>query len=173
MPESVYPVGHPTHLEYKGELWHNPADRSTAAYYPNDAGYPAPPADLTNTPDGKRAAINARQNNLSDLAAMGCLPPLVDPQTNEPVPLTPAQLTYVYTVRNSIRQQALADIVTERYGLAAKPVDPAKAAAVLTNDDIAFGFLLSLRYSPEKARQILEKYGTPDIVAEKLQAERV
>jgi hypothetical protein len=172
MPESAYPLGHPAHPAYKGEPWRNPADVGTAAYYPGHPAYEGANVHEVDTPDGYQRFINQRQNDLVDLAACGSLPPLTDPDTNETIALTPAQLAYVHTVRNNIRNAALAGELTRFYKLDPKPADKSAPLAKLSDDDVAQGFIMRLGYSPEQARAILDKYGVPDAVALKLEHER-
>lgn len=169
---SAYPVGHPGHPEYKGEPWRNPADVGTAAYYPGHPGFLGANVKKIDTPDGYQEFINQRQNNLVDLAACGSLPPLTDPDTHERIELTPDQLAYVYLVRNNIRNASLAAEITDHYHLDAKVEEAPQEVAKLSDDDVALGFLMRLGYLPEKARAILDKYGVPDVVAEKLEHER-
>ena len=172
MAESAYPVGHPGHPLYKGEPWINRADRGSAAYFPDDPAYGGKNVGPLDTPDGKRAFLNQRQNNLQDLAACGSLPPLVDPETKERIALTPEQLAHVYSVRNGISNAALAEEITHTFGLDAKAVTAAAPVAKLSDDDVAVGFLLGHGYSPEHARAILDRYGVPEVVAMKLEHER-
>lgn len=172
MPQSLYPVGHPGHPEYKGEPWRNLADVGTAAYYPGHPGYEGANVRDVDTPDGFRAMIAQRQNDLVDLAACGCLPPVIDPDTNETVQLTPEQLAHVYLVRNNIRNAALAAELTAHYHLDAKVEVPEVPVPKLSDDDVCIGFFMRLGYTPEKARLFLDKYGVPDAVAVKLEHER-
>lgn len=172
MAESAYPVGHPGHPAYKGEPWVNPANVSEQAYPPGMPGARGENVSAIDTPDGLRAHLNKRENNLVDLAVMGSLPPLTDPDTGKTVELTPEQLAHVYTVRNTLRNEALAAEVTDRFKLDPKTETPASPVRKLSDDEIALGYLMGLGYSPDKAKTILDKYGVPDAVADKLEHAR-
>lgn len=165
--ELAYPVGHPAHPDYKGEPYHNPA-----AVYDQDfpVGHPARGGANVreiDTPDGQRAAHLKHVQDLQQLALMGSLPPLKDPDTGETIELTPAQLAHVYAVRNGLLSPAAAE-VTQLYRLNAQAAEPAAPAVPQpTAQDIAISYLLHLGYTPERAGEIIAKYGVPEVAKDR------
>jgi len=167
MAERDYPVGHPAAADYKGEPYTPPRSPYTRDF---DEGHPAfggKNIAATDTPDGMRAAANKFQNNLQELAAIGSLPPLVDDNTGEALQISPEQLAYVYAVRKGLTP-ANQQIVTERYKL--EPMNAAPAAQVelpMSAEQQALNYIISLNYTPERAQEILDKYGVPDAMSQK------
>ena len=164
--ELAYPVGHPAHPDYKGEPYQNPAaifDIDFPEGHPARGGANVRAID---TPDGHHAAHLKQSTDLQQLAMMGSLPPLKDPDTGEVIPLTAEQLAHVYAVRNAL-QPAVAAEVTARYGLTAQaPRADADERPQPTAEDQAIGYLISMSYTPERAKEILAKYGVPEVLAD-------
>lgn len=165
--ERDFPVGHPAASDYKGEPY-TPPSAPFGEDFPR--GHPARGGANVGTldsPDGMRAAANARAQDLQELAAVGSLPPLRDDKTGELVTLTPQELAHVYAVRQGLRP-ALAQEITDAYKLT-----PATAAAseppatAISAEDQAIAYIVSRGYTPERAREILRKYGVPDVLADK------
>jgi len=189
MPERDYPVGHPASSDYNGQPY-------TRGFDPNTEDFPADhPARggknvaVLDSPDGFRAAHNTRAADLQELAAVGSLPALIDPQTKEPLQLTPDQAAYIYTVRIALRDPA-AKWVTEKYGLeSAEKVckcglpeaahkdyvrghsfEPRKTegpGVAISPMDQAKSYFIALGYTPERAAELLDKYGVPDVLKDR------
>jgi hypothetical protein len=164
--ELAFPVGHPAHPDYTGAPWKNPGavfDEDFAVGHPARAGANVRVID---TPDGQRAAHLQHSQDLQQLAAMGSLPPLVDDETGEKIDLTPEQLAHVYAVRNGL-QPPLAAEVTQRYGLSAQSARVDEIAVLQpTAEECALAHIIGLGYTPERAREVLAKYGVPEIQAD-------
>lgn len=169
MSERAYPVGHPAASDYNGEPYIDP-HAVFAHDYP--ASHPARGGKncaKTDSPDGVRAVANGYSQDLADLAAMGSLPPLLDPDTHEPVELTADELALVYAVRNRISPKRAA-AVTAHYGLEpAKHTEEMAAGSTLSAEDQALLIIVRRGYTPERAKELLSKYGVPDTL---LEAER-
>jgi hypothetical protein len=167
MPELAYPVGHPAHPDYKGEPWKNPA-----AVYDEDfpEGHPArggANVRAIDTPDGQRAAHLKQFQDLQQLAMLGSLPPVLDPETGEKLNLSPAALAHVYAVRKGLTPPLAAEI-TQRYGLAAEsPRKVEDGTPAPTPEDEALAYIMGLGYSPERAKEILARYGVPEVMADR------
>lgn len=167
MPERDYPKGHPAASDYAGEPY-KPRFNTTYVDFPE--GHPAKGGHNVrpiNTPDGMRAAHLEQAQDLQELAAVGSLPPVMDPETNKPLELTAEQLAYIYAVRQGVGD-ALAQEITARYHLT--PIDDSKrekGAPVVTARDQALAHIRGLGFSPEAAENILLKYGIPDIMLDR------
>jgi hypothetical protein len=163
--ELAYPAGHPANPDYKGEPWTNPAE-TTGVDFPE--GHPArggANVRLIDTPDGQRAALLKQTTDLMQLAMMGSLPPVMDAEKGLPLQLSPAQLAHIYAVRKGL-PPALAAEISTRYGLTP---DPVKAdAPPFTPEELALAHITGLGYSPERAKEILAKYGLVDVVADQV-----
>jgi hypothetical protein len=166
MPELAYPVGHPAHPDYKGEAWKNPA-----AMYDEDYPEGSPARNGANvraidTPDGQRAAHLKQFQDLQQLAMLGSLPPIVDDKTGEKLELSPAALAHVYAVRKGLTPPLAAEI-TQRYGLTAEsPRKTDGETHATTPEEEALAHIMGLGYSPERAKEILAKYGVPEVLAD-------
>lgn len=164
--ELAYPVGHPAHPDYKGAPWKNPGEVFAEDFAPGHPARGGANVRLIDTPDGQRAAHLQHSQDLQQLAAMGSLPPLIDDKTGEKIELTPEQLAHVYAVRNGL-QPPLAAEVTQRYGLSAQAARKDEVAVPQPSaEECALAHIISLGYTPERAREILAKYGTSDIQAD-------
>ena len=74
-PERDFPVGHPAASDYKGEKYTPPKAPFSEDF---NEGHPARDGKNTtelDTPDGLRAAVNERKQDMSELRAIGALPP--------------------------------------------------------------------------------------------------
>jgi hypothetical protein len=166
MAELAYPVGHPANPEYKGAPWANtdsPVDVDFPPNHPARSGANVRPID---TPDGHRAAHNAQAQDLNQLAMMGSLPPVVDHETGKPLELAPEQLAHIYAVRKGLLAPLAAEM-TQRYGLQPEPqVMGGPAEPAPTAEDLALQYIMGLGYLPERAKEILARYGVPDVVAQ-------
>jgi len=189
MPERDYPIGHPASSDYDGRPY-RPAFNPSVSDFPE--GHPARAGkngDPLSSPDGMRAALNERTADLHELAAIGSLPPVLDTRSNLAVDLTSDQLAYIYVVRQALRPE-MQDEVTERYHLDPKDTVcvcglPQNAHGKIVRDhqfrlpekgepislvsavDQAKAFLRGLGYTPEAAKDILDKYGIPDIMRDR------
>lgn len=167
MPERDFPVGHPAAADYKGEAYTPLRSPYQDDFAPDHPAFAGKNIHETATPDGMRAAANKQSADLHELAAIGSLPPLVDDVTGEPLALTPQQLAHVYAVRNGLRFPAQ-EIVNKRYGLLpADSVPSDDVATQMSAEDQALAHIRSLGYTPERAREIFEKYGAPSILQDK------
>jgi len=189
MPERDYPIGHPAASDYKGQAYKPGFDAMAHDYRENHPARGGANVTALDSPDGKRAALNTRIADLHELAAVGSLPALIDPTTKEPIPLTAAQIAYIYTVRAALRDEA-AQWVTKRYELVPPEkvckcglpeaahaeyvrghrFEPRKTegpAPKLTPKDQAVHYLLALGYTPERAEEIFLKYGVPDVLKDR------
>jgi hypothetical protein len=172
MQELDFPVTHPASVHYTGTT---PA--VVSAFVDVDFPFSHPARGGANvrdidTIDGQRAAHLKYRQDLHQLAMMGSLPPVMDPETHRPLELAPEQLALIYAVRKGLTPPLAAE-VTSRYQLKA---EPASAGASLPEprsaEDLALAHIMGLGYLPERAREILAKYGVPDIVQEQLADER-
>lgn len=167
MGELAYPVGHPAHPDYKGEPWKNPAAYHYDDYPEGHTARNGANVRAIDTPDGQRAAQLKQTQDLQQLAMLGSLPPVVDPETHEPLALTPKQLALVYSVRNGL-PAPMQEEVTYRYKLAPIPPHASDVAVPAhTPEEQALAHIMSLGYTPERAREILAKYGVPDVITDK------
>lgn len=167
MPERDYPVGHPAASDYKGEPYRPPFSALAEDFPEGNAARGGSNVAVIDTPDGRNSDLLKRANDLQELAAIGSLPPLIDPETKEPIPLTPEQLAYVYAVRQGLRPE-VAQEITDRYKLSPMPEGKAEAAVPpMSAEDQALGYIRSLGYSPERAKEILDKYGVPDVMQQR------
>lgn len=189
MPERDYPVGHPAASDYKGEPYRAPFDALTHDYHGTHKARGGANVAVIDSPDGMRANLNTRAADLHELAAVGSLPALIDPNTKEAIPISAEQLAFIYTVRSALRDDAAA-WVTKRYGLVAldqvcKCGLPEAAhadyvrghafearktegpAAHMTPKDQAVHYLLGMGYTPERAEEIFTKYGVPEVLKDR------
>lgn len=167
MPERDYPVGHPSASDYKGEPYHSPFNVMAEDYPEGHKARGGGNVAVLDAPDGRNAAHLKQANDLQELAAVGSLPPLVDPATKEALPLTPAQLAHVYRVRLGL-SDAVAQQVTDRYKLDPMPDRKSEQPkAALSAEDQALGYIIALGYTPDRAKEILAKYGVPDVMKDR------
>lgn len=166
MPERDYPVGHPAAPDYKGQPY-----RPNRAPFEEDfpVGHPARNgrnvSDL-DRPDGQRAAHLKQSQDLQVLAMIGSLPRLIDDATGKEVELTPQELAHIYAVRKALPTD-IADEMTKHYGLEPlTPVVEAPEKTQMTAEEQALLILRNRGYSPERAKELLEKYGVPDTLRE-------
>jgi len=188
-PERDFPLGHPAAADYAGQPYtrpFNPSEQDFPETHPAHGGHNVSALD---TPDGLRARLTSRAQDLSELAAIGALPPLKDPTTGEAITISPEQLAFIYRTRMGLRD-ALAEEITARYKLGAvvdsctecgapeanHPAEsthkfrPRKAEAPPALIDAkaqALAFIQSLGYLPEAAEAILAKYGVPEIMKDR------
>jgi len=139
MAERDYPVGHPAASDYKGEPF---VDRFASYAFDFPEGSPArggKNCSVLDTPDGVRAAQLRQENRLQDLAQQGSLPPVFAPGSQEPLPLTAAQLAHVYAARHAY--------------------DPTKVASEDARQ--AVDYIVALGYSRPVAIQMFLDYAQP------------
>lgn len=100
--ERDYPIGHPAASDYNGEEY-NPPRAPFAEDYPetHPAFQGANISDL-DRPDGFRAAQTAQERDLTELAAVGSLPKLIDSANDRPIDLEPETLAKLYALRHSL-----------------------------------------------------------------------
>ena len=164
MPELDYPVTHPASVAYKGGAHAVPSAGTDVDFPVGHAARAGANVRAIDTPDGQRDEHNEYRQDLHQLAMMGSLPPVIDTETNEPLALSPEQLAHIYAVRKGLDPH-IAAAVTIRYGLTPEPARAGESAApAITAEDQALAHIISLGYTPERAREILAKYGVPDIV---------
>lgn len=165
--ERDYPKNHPAASDYDGSPWTPPAAPYREDFAAGHGARNGANVSVLDTPDGMRAAHNKRAQDLGELAAVGSLPPLRDPKTNEPIQIDSAQLKHIYAVRNGL-SPAMAQQVTERYNLDPMPERKAEETApAITGKEQAIAYIVSLGYTPEQAETIFEKYGEPAILADR------
>jgi len=100
--ERDLPINHPNASDYNGEPWNPPR-----APYGEDFPEGHPARDGANvsqldTPDGTRAALLAQRTDFVELAAVGALPPLIDPAKDRAVDLDPKTLAMLYELRKGL-----------------------------------------------------------------------
>lgn len=165
--ERDYPIGHPSASDYKGELF---IPQSVALTMDYDKSHPAHAGSNTtvlDTPDGMRDAHNVRSADLQELAMVGSLPPLTDPETGLALALTPAQLAHIYAVRQGLRP-AVAQEITDRYNLAPEQGHSAEPGQPqLSAEQQSIMYIVGLGYTPERAKELFDKYGVPSVLADK------
>lgn len=165
--ELDYPVNHPASGSYKGQPYTPPLAPYALDYDPSKPGAGVRTFDILSTPDGMRAKQNAAATDLQELAMVGSLPPLVDPETGKELELTPPQLAHIYAVRKGLTG-ALAQEVTDKYKLAPEPGHSAEPGQPqLSPEQQAIMYIVSLGYTPERAKQLFDKYGVPSVLADK------
>jgi hypothetical protein len=166
MVERDFPIGHPAAADYDGSPYVDPHAIFGMDFPPGHPARDGKNVSILDTPDGMRVAILSNKQDLRELAAMRSLPPLVDPTTHEPVELSPEELAVVYAVRNSL-SPGNAGRVTERYSLKEPPPPGAAgSSAALTAEQQALQSIIKRGFSPERAKELLDKYGVPDTLAE-------
>lgn len=165
--ERDFPVGHPAACDYIGEPYTPPRAPFGEDFAPGHPARSGKNIGALDTPDGMRAAHLADSQDLQELAMVGSLPPLFDPDTHEQVKLSPQELAHVYAVRNAIRS-SLAQEITDKYKLdpRAAPTEGEPKPPV-TAEEQAVRFIISKGYTPERARELLAKYGAPSILTDK------
>lgn len=137
--ERDLPINHPNASDYNGEAWNPPR-----APYGEDFPEGHPARDGKNiaevdTADGMRAALLKQQTDLVELASVGSLPALRDPDTDSEISLKPEDLAHIYALRNGL--------------LAGADPDDAMANAVAS--------VVAQGYTAEVARSLIEQYCVP------------
>lgn len=163
MPELAYPVGHPAHPDYNGEPWTPQGAIHREDFPVGHLGRFGKNTSAIDSPDGFRAAHNSREQSLQELAAIGSLPPLIDPKTGYPIQIDATQLAHIYAVRVGLTPKGQ-KTVTEKYHL--EPMAPRKQEdfkPALTAEEQALAFIQAKGYRPEAAREILARYGLQGI----------
>jgi hypothetical protein len=165
MPERDFPKGHPAASDYNGEPYTPPRSPYLEEFAPGHPARNGKNIQPVDTPDGMRKLFNTHSQNLQELAAIGSLPPVIDPDTGEKVPLTTEQIAHIYAVRKGLpREQQV--MVTDRYHLTPMPaVATEPAVAPMTAEDQARQYFIDLGYSPERANELLEGYGVPQVIS--------
>ena len=74
MSERDFPIGHPSASDYKGEKYIPPRAPWAADYDFDHPAYGGKNCSDLDTPDGMRAAVLTRTQDLDELAAIGALP---------------------------------------------------------------------------------------------------
>lgn len=167
MPERDYPVGHPAASDYKGEPYKAPHNAMAEDFPEGHKARGGGNVAVLDNPDGRNTDLLNHANDLQELAAVGSLPPLKDPDTGEALQLSPEQLAHVYRVRMGLRTE-VAQQITDRYKLDPMPARKDEAAVpALTAEDQALGYIRSLGFTPERAKEILDKYGVPDVMKDR------
>jgi hypothetical protein len=165
--ERDYPIGHPAASDFRGENYVPPISPYALDYDPAHPAHAGRNSDEKSTPDGMRAAHNEQRTDIGELAMVGSLPPLVDPDTGEALALSPKQLAHIYAVRKGLNP-ASAQQVTDKYNLAPEPGHSAEAGQPqLTAEQQAIMYIVSLGYTPERAKELFDKYGVPSVLADK------
>jgi hypothetical protein len=165
--ERDFPVGHPAASDYAGEPYTPPRAPHGEDYevgHPARGGKNVSPLD---TQDGMRSAHLVQAQDLQELAMIGSLPPLIDPDTHEEIALTPQELAHVYAVRNAMSWEQ-AQAITDKYGL--KPMTPPPAEPLpppTTAEQQALQYIITKGYTPERARELLAKYGAPSVLLDR------
>jgi hypothetical protein len=165
--ERDFPVGHPAASDYAGEPYTPPRAPHGEDF---EVGHPARGGKnigAADTPDGMRAAHLEQAQDLQELAMVGSLPLLHDPDTGDEIALTPQELAHVYAVRYAMSPEQ-AQAITDKYGLepqAAPPREPLPPPT--TAEEQALAYIIGKGYTPERAREILAKYGAPSVLADK------
>jgi hypothetical protein len=157
--ERDFPVGHPAACDFDGETYRPPVSPFSVDYpedHPARGGKNVADVD---TPDGKRAAHNAQRTRLLELAMLGSIAPVIDPDTQKPVPLTPAQLAHVYAVRKGLSPDN-ARYVTEYFNLEPEPGHSAEPGQrPLSAEEQCVMYFVALGYTPERGKELFERYG--------------
>jgi hypothetical protein len=165
--ERDYPVGHPAASDYNGEPYTPQGAHSRFDYPPGHPAHGGKNVGTLDTADGMRAAHNLQTQNLSELAAVGSLPPLRDDSTGDEIKLTAEQLAHVYAVRKGLRP-ALAAEISDRYRLEPDPEQSTESpAAPITAGEQAIAYVVAHGYTPERAKELIAKYGVPDVLTDK------
>jgi hypothetical protein len=166
MQERDFPVGHPAASDYKGQPYHPnraPFEEDFPVGHPARGGRNV---SLLDTPDGLHAHHLKQSQDLQALAMMGSLPPLVDDTTGKEVDLTPQELAHIYAVRNALPASMAAE-VTDHYKL--EPLTRAEDVPeqkTFSAAEQAVMILIKRGYSPERAKELIDKYGVPDTLRE-------
>jgi len=161
--ERDYPVGHPAASDYRGEPYTPPRAPFSEDFAPGHPARDGKNISALDSPDGMRAAHNEHRQNLAELAAIGSLRPLIDDQTGQPIPLSPYQLAHVYAVRKGLSPENAND-VTRTFHLDPMPERPATPEArALSGIEQCTLYLIKLGYTPERAKELLDKYGEPEV----------
>jgi hypothetical protein len=143
-PERDYPVGHPAAGDYAKEAYVPPSYARLLDYPPDHPAHHGKNSKAVDSPDGMRDAQNSRGADLKELAAVGSLPPLIDPAKKEPVPVPSSALADIYAARMK------ADFLHP-------PTDA---------DRLAVRCIMALGYSMDQAYELYENYTRPAKPAE-------
>ena len=137
--ERDFPINHPAASDYDGTPY-NPPRAPYGEDFPE--GHPARDGknvSALDTPDGLRAAVLHQQQDFEELASVGALPALFDPDDASVISLVPKDHAYLYAYKKGLLPDATSEEATKQ----------------------ALDILVHRGYSIEVAQALLDRYCVP------------